>query len=249
MCYRTPCSEGPVLSHLSAVAGLKIPNDVVFDLVFCKSSPVGKQSMCTSRGTTRTRHAGCSLLSRVPMAFAVPHDHTWDFSETQSKCKANVLYVKEVTESLMRPPWETFRTWACFENRSQWWSKKNDQETLSYPFLLPVISLLWKWQHRKKGKDRLTYSSFSLQFFLTPHKVKRRECWQNVSGSEIKRVEFILCTGSTVLFRTKYAYMHMCASYQNQIVNLRDSTYELTTHICTESWYGTIQRGMENSCY
>lgn len=155
-------------------------------------------------------------------------DHAWDFSETQSKRKANVLYVTEVTESLMRPPWETFRTWACFENRSQWWSKKNDQETLSYPFLLPVISLLWKWQHRKKGKDRLTYTSFSLQFFLAPHKVKGRECWQNVSGSEIKRAEFILCTGPTVLARTEYAYMHMCASYQNQIGNLRDSTYELT---------------------
>ena len=64
-----------MLSHLSAVAGLKIPDDVVFDLVFCKSSPVGKQSVCTSRGTTCTWHARCSLLSRVPMAFAVPHEH------------------------------------------------------------------------------------------------------------------------------------------------------------------------------
>ena len=75
MCYRTPCSEGPVLSHLSAVAGLKIPDDVVFDLVFCKSSPVGKQNMCTSRGTTRNLHAHCSLPSHLHMVFTVPHEH------------------------------------------------------------------------------------------------------------------------------------------------------------------------------
>ena len=118
---------------------------------------------------------------------------------------------------------------------------------LSY-FLLLASCLLWKWQHRKKGKDRLIYSSFSLHFFLSPHKVKGRECWQNVSGGEIKRGEFILCTGSTVLVRTKYARMHMCASFQNQIVTLSDSTYELATHVCTESWYCTIQRWMENLC-
>lgn len=193
------------------------------------------------------------------MAFAVPHEHRilmyrpyvevqWDSKQVRGQCVTCVN--KEVTESLMRPPWETFRTWACFENISQWWSKKNDQETLSYPvFLLLANCLLCKWQHGKKGKDRATYSSFSLQFFLTPHKAKSRECWQNVSGSEIKRVEFILCTGSTVLVRIKYAYMHMCAHYQSQIVNFSDSTYELTIHICTESWYCTIQRWMENSCY
>ena len=130
------------------------------------------------------------------MAFAVAHEHRilmyrpyvevqWDSKQVRGQCVTCVN--KEVTESLMRPPWETFRTWACFENRSQWWSKKNDQETLSYPvFLLLANCLLCKWQHGKKGKDRATYSSFSLQFFLTPHKAKSRECWQNVSGSEIK---------------------------------------------------------------
>lgn len=114
-------------------------------------------------------------------------------------------------------------------------------------FLLLASCLLWKRQHRKKGKDRLTYSSFSLHFFLSPHKAKGRR--QNVSGSEIKRVEFILCVGSTVLVREQNTTRaHVCElpkpNCESQWLHMWINSY-----ICTESWYCTRQRWMENLCY
>ena len=100
MFHRTPCSESSVLSYLSTVAGLKIPDDGVFDLVFSKSSPVRKQSMCTSRGTTCNLLVRCSPLSMctwlsqcLMSTESWCTDHVWKFSETQNKCEASVLHV------------------------------------------------------------------------------------------------------------------------------------------------------------
>lgn len=66
---------GPVLSYLSAVAGLEILDDVALILCFVSQVQCGKTEHVHVQGTTRNLHAHCSLLSHLHMVFTVPHEH------------------------------------------------------------------------------------------------------------------------------------------------------------------------------
>lgn len=111
----------------------EIPNDFILGLVFCKPSPVTLQSRSVSRGAMPFHEPRWFSLpchsQTMPHERRIPVD-TWCVRVQWDSKWVSVKSIDQVKPELV----------SNAERRQRHFKSTHDQQTLSYPFLLPWIS-------------------------------------------------------------------------------------------------------------
>lgn len=161
-----------------------------------------------------------------------------EFSKTQSKWMVSTsLLSKGLPIARRGHPFSSIQDLPPTQNLI--FKKTKDQETQSHPFLTCVTSLYLPTTYFKNDdKERESYnnhSSFSFQYYSVSSCVHIKKL--------NKTVDLFLCSISTVLVRSKYAYM----SYKNMNCAILVILHEANT-LTLAFKIGIVQYDLFNSC-